>query len=312
MGAGPGRRPSLCASRVFVIGDAPRTRARQANGALGAGAGSGPGRGWPARLCVSGERVAVRRRSTAPARASPALRGPPRAAPAACSRLSPASSRRSRPLSPPSPSPFSERTDPAAGGSRLSARFSPGVLIRAGAGAGAGGVGESHSGAATGRLGEPGVFCKSVSRPPPHPRLAPPAPPPPINKKYQLFGHKEERCPQNAPSRPPRQDPGAQRPMPGAARPGSERAWEASAGGRRAAGCGAPGERRGPSGRTGRDRPACRGWRRGPGRWGSGWGRPCEGRRDRGQAFTRVSSLPPQRCRGAGCRPPSRPTGSSR
>ncbi|XP_036211582.1 COUP transcription factor 2 isoform X1 [Myotis myotis] len=47
-----------------------------------------------------------------------------------------------------------------------------------------------------------------------HPRLAPPAPSPPINKKYQLFSNKEERCPQNAASRPPRRDPEAKWPIP--------------------------------------------------------------------------------------------------
>ncbi|KAM8781996.1 COUP transcription factor 2 isoform 2-T2 [Rhynchonycteris naso] len=38
-------------------------------------------------------------------------------------------------------------------------------------------------------------------------RLAPPAPSPPINKKYQLFSSKEERCPPNATSHPPRRGP---------------------------------------------------------------------------------------------------------
>ncbi|XP_067551670.1 COUP transcription factor 2 isoform X2 [Pseudorca crassidens] len=42
-------------------------------------------------------------------------------------------------------------------------------------------------------------FAKA-SHPPPS--LAPPAPSPPINKKYQPFSSKEERCPQNAPSLP--------------------------------------------------------------------------------------------------------------
>lgn len=122
----------------------------------------------------------------------------------------------------------------------------------------------------------PCVFCKSVSPAPARPRLAPPAPSPPINKKYQLFGNKEERCPRTRLPAPRAGPPEAKWPIPGAPRPSSGRAWEARVpGGRRRR----PGRRwqgelrlpRLPGGRTGwRGRPAgsCAG--AGGGRAGAG------------------------------------------
>lgn len=251
--------------------------------------------GWRAAagaLCVSGERV------------PPSGGGrQPRPGPGRPSRASAGRAGRSRPPPRGFPSPrpasrlcLSPRRLPArrAGCRR---RLSP---ARGSPGAPSGRAGALGLGRGLGRpqavRGEPCVFCESVSCSSPHPSLAPPAPSPPIDKKYQLLSNEEERCPRT--------------------RPRAHRAGTRGEGacGRSAGPCGR-GESRGRrpprAPRRGRPARACCA-ARGPGQAGVGPGPASRGRRGPRPAANPVSPFPPQRCSGAGCRPPSRPTGSSR
>lgn len=234
MGEGPGaaafalRELGLCDIKF-----AERREPGSANGALRVGAGSGLGRanaGGSLCFCESdspgsasdnspGPGLAGSRR---PSRALPGCAGAGRLLPAS-PRLPPASAGLSlRPLPPSLPS---EHTDESAGRQTAALRASLAGASPPGRGRGCRGWGRLVRGGLGPSGVNPCLWRRRLTLPP---SLAPPALAPPINKKYQLFSSKEERCPQNATSRPLRRDPEAKWPILGSGRSSPKRASEAS------------------------------------------------------------------------------------